>query len=597
MKNLYLPLLAIAATILIFVHNPVDAQQRQARPMSKEVLNAKKAGLEAAGRHGFTGQKRYPSKSVNNNTDTLNYPLAGEYALYVYDGGYVSGNNDYGDLAKANYFASSQAYMVTGVLIDFGWATGGNTDIEIAVWANSKSPGNKIGSQMIGLQSIINDVTNDQTTFVNFDDPVIVNGDFYVGVVLPTAAGDTVALMTNTDGDTDPATAWEHWSDQTWYPYDDPMSWDYKISHAIFPIVQSGDFLIADFMAATTNIAPGESVQFTDQSTGDPDSWEWTFEGGDPATSTLQNPMVTYNDEGVFEVSLTVTKGGETNTLTKENYIHVSAGSTSDIDTLNFPLPGEYILYIIQNNGGFVNGNNVYGDLAKANQFTVDQQAKLTGILYDFAWATGGNPDIEMAVWGHNLSTGKPGMKTGSTTIPLNTIKNDIQNQSLTWVPFDPPIDVNQNFYAGFILPQAAGDTLVVWGNTDGDTNPGTAWDLFSDNTWHPFNESGSWEINIALGIHPVVEYVTGIDDHPADFGMNLFPNPVSDRLQISWNTTRTESPVIQLLSVEGTRLENKRAAKDSDRMLLDMEPYPAGVYFIRVIGEQGVQTKKFIKR
>jgi len=46
-------------------------------------------------------------------------------------------------------------------------------------------------------------------------------------------------------------------------------------------------------------------VQFTDLSTNNPTAWEWTFEGGQPNTSNLQNPIVYYNNIGIFDVGLT----------------------------------------------------------------------------------------------------------------------------------------------------------------------------------------------------------------------------------------------------------------------------------------------------
>ena len=52
----------------------------------------------------------------------------------------------------------------------------------------------------------------------------------------------------------------------------------------------------------------GESVQFFDKSLGaDIDTWSWTFENASPSFSSLQNPIVSFNGNGVFEVTLTVT--------------------------------------------------------------------------------------------------------------------------------------------------------------------------------------------------------------------------------------------------------------------------------------------------
>ncbi len=46
------------------------------------------------------------------------------------------------------------------------------------------------------------------------------------------------------------------------------------------------------------------TVTFTDKSAYSPTAWAWTFEGGTPATSTLQHPTVTFNGSGTFVVRL-----------------------------------------------------------------------------------------------------------------------------------------------------------------------------------------------------------------------------------------------------------------------------------------------------
>ena len=84
--------------------------------------------------------------------------------------------------------------------------------------------------------------------------------------------------------------------------------------------------LIPDFNASTTDVSPGDVIHFTDNTWGASlTSWEWTFEGGEPATSNEQNPSVTYNAYGTYDVTLTVTNSnGQTETITKHNYINVS---------------------------------------------------------------------------------------------------------------------------------------------------------------------------------------------------------------------------------------------------------------------------------
>jgi PKD repeat protein len=64
---------------------------------------------------------------------------------------------------------------------------------------------------------------------------------------------------------------------------------------------------IAAFTQTSIYACPGFAIQFTDQSYGSPTSWSWTFPGGTPATSTTQNPLITYNTPGTYPVTLTVT--------------------------------------------------------------------------------------------------------------------------------------------------------------------------------------------------------------------------------------------------------------------------------------------------
>ncbi len=102
--------------------------------------------------------------------------------------------------------------------------------------------------------------------------------------------------------------------------------------------------LTSGFAANNTNPCPGGSVQFNDFSTGVPVSWLWSFAGGSPLTSTLQNPIVTYATSGTFSVSLTVTDATNTShTLAKSAYITTSGTPltfTQGFESLSFPPAG-----------------------------------------------------------------------------------------------------------------------------------------------------------------------------------------------------------------------------------------------------------------
>lgn len=81
---------------------------------------------------------------------------------------------------------------------------------------------------------------------------------------------------------------------------------------------------LADFTVNNTNPCEGSPISFSDQSTGPPSSWEWSFPGATPATSNVQDPSgIVYSAAGTYSVTLTVTNQEGTNTIVRNDYITV----------------------------------------------------------------------------------------------------------------------------------------------------------------------------------------------------------------------------------------------------------------------------------
>jgi uncharacterized delta-60 repeat protein len=76
------------------------------------------------------------------------------------------------------------------------------------------------------------------------------------------------------------------------------------------------DAVEANFSASLTTVCSGSTVQFTDNSLGANIQRSWTFEGGTPATSTAQNPVVTYAAVGIYDVKLVVSNINMADSLT-----------------------------------------------------------------------------------------------------------------------------------------------------------------------------------------------------------------------------------------------------------------------------------------
>lgn len=81
--------------------------------------------------------------------------------------------------------------------------------------------------------------------------------------------------------------------------------------------------LEALFSSDTQAVAAGDTIKFRDMSTGDPVRWNWTFEGGTPATSQLFSPEIIYKIPGTYAVKLVIARGSDSVSIVKESYITV----------------------------------------------------------------------------------------------------------------------------------------------------------------------------------------------------------------------------------------------------------------------------------
>ncbi|HHN48801.1 MAG TPA: PKD domain-containing protein, partial [Bacteroidales bacterium] len=83
------------------------------------------------------------------------------------------------------------------------------------------------------------------------------------------------------------------------------------------------EVLVAGFSSDADVVLEGSHVQFYDLSSGNPDSWLWQFQGGEPASSTEQNPLVYYSMPGSFDVSLQVSNNDGSDLIELSEYLLV----------------------------------------------------------------------------------------------------------------------------------------------------------------------------------------------------------------------------------------------------------------------------------
>ena len=124
---------------------------------------------------------------------------------------------------------------------------------------------------------------------------------------------------------------------------------------------------VSNFRADNQQVLLGGQIKFNDLSDGFPTTWSWTFEGGTPATSTEQNPTVTYTQPGKFKVTLVTTNAiGQSDPLVRTEYIEVlNQGLCNEITNFN----GTPTVLREVNGTGYVAGQNSHRSQAVSEFF------------------------------------------------------------------------------------------------------------------------------------------------------------------------------------------------------------------------------------
>ena len=167
------------------------------------------------------------------------------------------------------------------------------------------------------------------------------------------------------------------------------------IDYIVFPPME----IAAGFMASTTQSCVNETVDFTDLSVGPITTWYWTFEGGQPPTSSLQNPTVMYANVGMFDVGLIVSDGVEVDTLVMDDYIEVNEvpappptpmGMTqlclnpfnTSYNTMGSTGATDYIWLLLPDDAGVLTGNGTSAVVDWSDTFLGDATIRVAGTNY-----------------------------------------------------------------------------------------------------------------------------------------------------------------------------------------------------------------------
>ena len=373
--------------------------------------------------------------------------------------------------------------------------------------------------------------------------------------------------------------------------------------------------LIPDFSANITAISTGGSVDFTDMSFGNVTSWEWTFEGGTPSTSTDQNPSgIVYNTNGTYDVSLTISDGTNSETITKEDYITVSSeyfmqdGTVTTCEGIFYDSGGPNSNYSDDEDFTmtFLPGNA--GAMVKAEflSFSVEAQSNCE---YDWLKIFDGT-DTQSPEIGIYCGTNSPGTVVATNDQGALTFQfhSDYSVNEAGWV-------TNITCEGGDLPPVAdfaANPTQVDEGGSvqfsDLSENNPTSWEWTFEggtpetssvqNPEVTYNTQGSYDVTLTVtndfgsdtktkSNYITVLQITGVGENSVNL-LKIFPNPANNVLNV---TSDDMIHSVTLLDIVGNRVFEQK--NDVQSVVINTSELKAGIYFVVVKTESSVVTRK----
>lgn len=342
---------------------------------------------------------------------------------------------------------------------------------------------------------------------------------------------------------------------------------------------------LVDFVSDRTMACKGATIQFTDSTMFMPISWLWEFEGGIPATSNLQNPSVTYNNSGSFNVKLTATNAnGQAETL-KSGLINVhstSAPLTEDFEQMQTSL-SRFSLVKNEKSNAFVST----GDPLNTTHFLVLEG----GSSYiDYA-----APSIETAFVSNPTYFSGASLCIDALMLPTVMLQFDYKQQyesSNSYSNFR--VTANGIQIAGVFQPSGASTQWQTL-NIDLSSYAGSEFELsFESNNRSTFNHILQNRGNATLIDNINISEINSVTNSLLDNIISIYPNPTEKDFSITTKILQKISK-IKVLNSFGATVDFEYL-QNNQNTTIDCSTWPSGIYFIQVVFSNNSFVKRLIK-
>ena len=367
----------------------------------------------------------------------------------------------------------------------------------------------------------------------------------------------------------------------------------------------------------------GTTVQFFDRSQrATPTSWQWTFPNGNPSSSTLQNPTVSFNDLWNQSVTLTVSNSAGSSSIT-QNMVWVAPPWPDYVGLFyeDFEDPSHfYNMWRVDNRSG----NASSWDVASTGTFPSGSHGIRVNAFSPMVLSTNTTPTviIDPGIGGYDkdafvtpafdLSHVNPGsgklefQLSGATRASnLGDVTDELRvkysiNCGNTWVDFPSASGVftNSNLCnAGSWQNAYVPSTQTQWIKKS-ITIPTIA---LASNVRFLFEyTSGDLSNNIFIDDFNIVG-VVGIEDHSGSISadMTVYPNPAGSDVSVTYRLSSGRNIKLGVYDALGNLVYNlvdQKQSAGSYSVSFSTARIANGIYYLKLSGDnQNLKTDKLV--
>ncbi|MBL4586738.1 MAG: choice-of-anchor J domain-containing protein, partial [Flavobacteriales bacterium] len=364
---------------------------------------------------------------------------------------------------------------------------------------------------------------------------------------------------------------------------------------------------VLEFSHSNASGCEGLEVDFEDNSwnANVDESWvySWVFEGGTPATSNEQNPTVTYNTAGTFDVTFTITNSEGSVSETLQNTIVVTSltgnyeeSLSEGVEDSDFPENADPNLnWAIEAGSNQTWRRNTTAAFSGDASVRINLRAVAEGVLNHLISPPLDFSDVEAsdAKMTFRMAHAKR-TSDGNERLRVQVSKNCGESWTLRYSKSGNSLSTNggNNVTSTFVPNQNDWrEETVSLSSMAGEQRVLIRFEARSDNQNYLYLD----DINIGSNISNV-----GIKDAEALSSVNVFPNPISGLSYLEISATESADVEIDLTNVIGQTMGTKKILLTNglNRILVSdiYNVTDGGIYFITVKTDSGAKTLKLIK-